>query len=246
MDYEALQNLPPCVAIKFKTFLENPDMLYELTGLPKTMIVNLTSKEDRSVKVDSAEELQRVTEDLLHKPLLFYCSVQHQITEKSPCLTEVRTWRALYAVLINPWHPAIQEFLYRLLTEASDHVNAGEKFCLKIKFGKCVKDWFRKNVDDGSDCNEKKTTLSGMGLRIYNYSTPLKVCSNPWMIVFCFPCWFLFGGPCYLVQRKVRFYDRREKLSGISVSFLTEEAEKICTMTSRRRRNTRAVAPIND
>lgn len=40
---------------------------------------------------------------------------------------------ALYAVLINPWHPTIQEFLHRLLTEASDHVNVGEKFCLKVK-----------------------------------------------------------------------------------------------------------------
>lgn len=76
----------------------------------------------------------------------------------------------------------------------------------QIKFGKCVKDWFRRNVDDGSDCNEKKTTLSGMGLRIYNYSTPLKVCSNPWMIVFCFPCWFLFGGPCYLVSYYSRLF----------------------------------------
>ncbi|XP_052104774.1 uncharacterized protein LOC127737863 isoform X2 [Mytilus californianus] len=161
MNYEALKDLPPCVAIKFRTFLENPEMLYELTGLPKTMIVNLTSKEDRSVKVDTAEELQLISEDLLHKPLLFQCCVQHQITEKSPCYTEVRTWTAWFAVLINPWHPAIQEFLHPLLTEASNHVNAGEKICLKIKFGKCVKDWFRRNVDDGCECNGRKTTLSG-------------------------------------------------------------------------------------
>ncbi|XP_071160639.1 uncharacterized protein [Mytilus edulis] len=246
MDCEALKEFPPCVAIKFKMFLENPEMLCELTGLPGSMIVNLTSKEDRSVKADTAERLDHITDVLLHRPFLFQCVLKHEVSTKKEDYTLVETWNAHYAVLINPLHPAIQEFLHPLLTEASKHVNAREKFSLKIKFGKFVKDWFIRNVDDGRECSNQETTLSGMGVCIYNYSTPLRLCSNPWMIVCCFPFWFLFGGSCYLVQRKIRFYDTRAKLTGISVSLLTEKAEKLFTVSSLLRRNTRAVAPIND
>lgn len=38
-----------------------------------------------------------------------------------------------FAVLINPQNPEIQEFLHPLLTDARKHLDAGEKFCLKVK-----------------------------------------------------------------------------------------------------------------
>ncbi|CAC5373666.1 KCTD1_15 [Mytilus coruscus] len=110
-----------------------------------------------------------------------------------------------YAVLINPQNPAIQEFLQPLLKETINHANAGEKFCLKIKFGKCVKYWYGHYVEDGSGCAYRKTPLNGMGLRIYNYSSPIQICYNPLVICYLLPCWLLFGGSCYVNASVLKF-----------------------------------------
>lgn len=224
MNYAALKDLPPCTVVKWNTYVENPGVLYDLIESPD-MIWNLTCKEDRSLKAETAEELQLIKEDVLHKPMLFQCCVAHSRNRWWESYYTV--WSESYAVLINPQNPAIQEFLQPLLKEAINHANAGEKFCLKIKFGKCVKYWYGHYVEDGSVCAYRETALIGMGLRIYNYSLPIQICYNPRVICYLLPCWLLFGGSCYVVQRKIRFIDSREKLRGIPISLLNEEDSNI-------------------
>lgn len=50
----------------------------------------------RSLKVDTPAEFQTIEDYLLHRPMLFRCAVQHQITEGTVEYTLVRTWRGMF------------------------------------------------------------------------------------------------------------------------------------------------------
>ncbi|XP_063429815.1 uncharacterized protein LOC134712315 isoform X1 [Mytilus trossulus] len=223
MNYQALKDLAPCTVVKWNTYVDNPGVLYDLIASPD-MIWNMTCKQDRSFKVDTTEQLQLVIEDLLHKPMLFKCCIILQTKEFRILYNNIISVEEWFAVLINPQNPEIQEFLHPLLTDARKHLDAGEKFCLKIKLGQCFAEWYLNNNKNENTCsNTMIGLLAGMGLQIYNDSKPISICHNPGVICSFFPCWLLFGGSCYMVHRKMEFDDRIESLSGIPISLLNEE-----------------------
>ncbi|OPL33114.1 hypothetical protein AM593_01660, partial [Mytilus galloprovincialis] len=120
MNFEDLKDLPPCTAIPLLMFLEDEhrDLVLGMTGIPRTLLIDFTSKVNRTLKVDTAEELQALIDNLLRRQLIFQCALHHERKEGST----LRVWNESFAVIINPWHPAIKEFLQPLLTEAMDHV----------------------------------------------------------------------------------------------------------------------------
>ncbi|XP_062579294.1 uncharacterized protein LOC134241248 [Saccostrea cucullata] len=129
------------------------------------------------------------------------------------------------AVLVNTKFPTIQEVLTSKLNQATQAMQEGKRFCLKLKFGEAVMQWYAQQVDPHMGL--KRTDFGSMTFYIHNCSSPINCCLNPLVIVFCFPLW-LFGGSCYCIQRKMDCMDVSHCFRDIPVNSLTQDI-KACS-----------------
>ncbi|XP_062589594.1 uncharacterized protein LOC134251224 [Saccostrea cucullata] len=229
-----LSELPPYTALLWGQFLANPHLMYNLfsrgpngTSFASDHVINMTGVWTNSkmseFKVDSLEELQRVRNDLLTMPILFHIKVEHQKTENYAVIKIRKKWKDEFAVLVNTRHPTIREILSHKLNEATQHMQEGKNFCLKLDFGPSVKQWYSGVVDNEvSFCDSRSNSDSGhMEIFVHNYTTPIECCVNPVCIFCCFPFWLLFGGPCYCIHRNIKCTDESHSFSDLPVVLLT-------------------------
>lgn len=225
-----LRGLPPYSAILWEQFEQNPRIMYNLfrrVGHPARYesdnVIDLTgtSARLRHFKVTNVDELHMLTRDLLRMPILFRVNVRHQKRQEYVVMSVTRTWAAEFAVLVNPQSPQIREILSRRLSEAMNYMINGNKFCITIGFGKNIKQWFAGVVDSEGYSSCDVTCGSDNNIYIHNYSTPVSCCMNPVCIFACFPFWFTFGGPCYLIHRKMKYNDVEEHIKDLPVTMVT-------------------------
>ncbi|XP_022333691.2 uncharacterized protein LOC111130756 [Crassostrea virginica] len=224
--------MAPYTALRWGEFVANPHLLYSLcrsspNGDGADDVINMTgawtNPNNSEFKVENMEELQRVRNELLTKPILFHIKVEHNKTEHYVVMKVRKVWRDEFAVLVNTRHPTIREVLSQKLNEVTQHMQEGKKFCLKLNFGPPVKQWYSGVVDaEVSLCDSRRNSESGhMEIAVHNYSTPVECCVNPVCIVCCFPFWFLFGGPCYMVHRTMKCIDDSHRFTDLPVQLIT-------------------------
>ncbi|XP_062620867.1 uncharacterized protein LOC134282472 [Saccostrea cucullata] len=200
-----LSQFPPYTVMLWKKFIGNPQLLYNLfcTSYPSDRVLDMTgiwiNSKLKELKVDNLEELQRLRNDLLTKPILFHVKVTHLTRNDHEGVLKPRSWTKQFVVLVNTRHPSIREILSHKLNEITQKMQEGEKFCLKLDFGPPVQQWFSGVVDPYFywDSSRSSTDFGHMEIFIHNYTTPIKCCSDPLLILLCFPFWLLFGGSCY-------------------------------------------------
>nr|XP_034309505.1 uncharacterized protein LOC105329109 isoform X2 [Crassostrea gigas] len=208
---ENSSQLPAYTALKWGEFVANPHLLYNLcpgsSNRREDNVINMagiwTNPNNREFKVESIEELERLSNDLLTKPILFHVKLQHQKAEYYGVMEVHKTWKGEFAVLVNTRHPGIREVLTHKLLEITQHMQEGKEFCLQLDFGPAMKQWYSWAVDSQPDLFDiRRSSNSGhMEISIHNYSTPVDYCMNPLCIVGCFPFWLLLGGPCCCIHR---------------------------------------------
>uniref|UniRef100_K1R9E1 Uncharacterized protein n=1 Tax=Magallana gigas TaxID=29159 RepID=K1R9E1_MAGGI len=201
--------LPAYTALRWGEFVANPHLLYNLcpgsSNRIENKVMNMsiwTNPINREFKVESIEELERLSNDLLTKPILFHVKLQHQKAEYYGVMEVHKTWKGEFAVLVNTRYPGIREVLTHKLLEITQHMQEGKEFCLQLDFGPAMKQWYSWAVDSQPDLFDiRRSSNSGhMEISIHNYSTPVDYCMNPLCIVGCFPFWLLLGGPCCCVN----------------------------------------------
>lgn len=228
---ENSSQLPAYTALKWGEFVANPHLLYNLcpgsSNRREDNVINMagiwTNPNNREFKVESIEELERLRNDLLTKPILFHVKLQHHKTEHYVVMKVHKTWKDEFAVLVNTRHPGIREVLTHKLLEITQHMQEGKKFCLKLDFGPAMKQWYSGAVDSQPDlCDNRRSSDSGhMEIAIHNYSTPVDCCMNPLCIVGCFPFWLLLGGPCYCIHRTRKCIDDSHDFRDLPVVLIT-------------------------
>ncbi|XP_061186811.1 uncharacterized protein LOC133194930 [Saccostrea echinata] len=229
-----LLNIPPYTAVLWRQFVQHPYMMHNLFErgpagpvFDSDHILNMTGKNSnlREYKVENLEELERVKSDLLNKPILFRVEVENEKNNDYVLVKVRKITSDEFAVLVNPKHPVVQDILARKLTEVAQYIKEDKSFCLKLDFSLPVIDWYHGKVDKR---NSGLTTVDGdMNIFVHNCSSPDKCCLNPGYIVCCFPFWLLFGGPCYLIHRKLKCIDETYYFHGIPVVLQTEVIPRV-------------------
>ncbi|XP_052682668.1 uncharacterized protein LOC128163180 [Crassostrea angulata] len=226
---ENSSQLPAYTALKWGDFVANPHLLYNLCPGPSNHRednwINLSYSRDYFLefKVNNIEELERLRDEMLTKPILFHVKLEHHKTEHYLVVRVHKTWKAEYAVLVNTRHPKIREVLTHKLLQITQHMQEGKKFCLQLDFGPSMRQWFSGAVDKEPDlCYDRRTSDSeDMKIAIHNYSAPWDCCMNPLYIVGCFPLWLLFGGSCYCIHRTRKCIDDSHEFRNLPVVLIT-------------------------